>query len=130
MLKKSPGGSYFPYYYKGGEIHCLKYGSYYDDEASLFNVMRAEEAFVLSLNRAMPIWVDWYKTVISEAVLQEFVNSMERVQHRVSKLALVGLRYGDRVRVQRIQKRLGMQIPQIRFFRDPEDAKTWLIHEG
>lgn len=24
----------FPYYYKGGEIHCLKYGSHYSDKGA------------------------------------------------------------------------------------------------
>jgi hypothetical protein len=35
---KSPGGSLFPYYYKGGEIHCLKYGNKYKDHEKLYPV--------------------------------------------------------------------------------------------
>lgn len=35
-MLKSPGGSLFPYYYKGGEIHCLKYGSKYKNEESWY----------------------------------------------------------------------------------------------
>ena len=38
----SPGGSTFPYYYKGGEIHCLKFGGFLADEEALLTVMHAE----------------------------------------------------------------------------------------
>lgn len=50
---KSPGGSIFPYYYKGGEIHCLKYGSYYSDTEKLFKLMKQEEEFILHINRRL-----------------------------------------------------------------------------
>ncbi|SYX83041.1 hypothetical protein [Paenibacillus alvei] len=50
---KSPGGSMFPYYYKGGEIHCLKYGSNYSDTEKLFELMKQEEEFILHTNRRL-----------------------------------------------------------------------------
>jgi hypothetical protein len=34
MMSGSPGGSLCPYYYKGGELHPLKYGSYLRIKAS------------------------------------------------------------------------------------------------
>lgn len=43
----SPGGSAFPYYDKGGELGCLKYGSFFADEEALLTVMRAEEQFII-----------------------------------------------------------------------------------
>jgi hypothetical protein len=58
---KSPGGSMFPYYYKGGEIHCLKYGSMYKDGERLFKLMKEEEAFIIEANRKLKIWVDFLR---------------------------------------------------------------------
>ncbi|MGN7356231.1 hypothetical protein ACTHPF_02625 [Paenibacillus sp. SAF-054] len=131
MIQKSPGGSYYPYGYKGGELHCLKYGSYYADAAALLQTMRAEEAFVLSKKRILPFWVDLYHTRWTENALEELLVSLERIQHRISKLALVGLRYRDRIRLKRIQKRLGIKLVlQVHFFRDPEVAKSWLVGEA
>ncbi|MNC44420.1 hypothetical protein D3C75_933250 [compost metagenome] len=37
-LVKSPGGSIFPYFYKNGELHCLKYGSFYEDGEPLLRL--------------------------------------------------------------------------------------------
>jgi hypothetical protein len=44
-LVKSPGGSIFPYFYKNGELHCLKYGSFYEYEEALVQLMKKEEEF-------------------------------------------------------------------------------------
>ena len=58
---KSPGGSLFPYYYKGGEIHCLKYGSKYKKYEELFELMRLEEEFIFKANKKLRIWIDRMK---------------------------------------------------------------------
>ena len=55
----SPGGSTFPYYYKGGEIHCLKYGGFFTDQEAVLTVMRAEEEFITQPNRQLRVWVDF-----------------------------------------------------------------------
>ncbi|WP_052759664.1 hypothetical protein [Paenibacillus sp. DMB20] len=60
---KSPGGSIFPYYYKGGEIHCLKYGNKYKDEEKLFELMKQEEDFIIKTNKKLKIWVDMHKNI-------------------------------------------------------------------
>ena len=41
MINKSPSGSLCPNNYKGGELHPLKYGSYFADKSKLFIVMKA-----------------------------------------------------------------------------------------
>lgn len=64
---KSPGGSEYPYYYKGGEIHCLKYGSKYKEHDKLFKLMRLEADFIKQINKKQRIWIDLYKTSISNA---------------------------------------------------------------
>ena len=40
MLKTSPSGSLCPYYYMGGELHPLKYGSHFDRKEELLAVMK------------------------------------------------------------------------------------------
>ena len=60
MHKKSPGGSLFPYYYNGGQLHCLKYGSFYKNEKALFVLMDKEKDFILSQAGVLNIWIDFY----------------------------------------------------------------------
>mgnify|MGYP006932493046 CR=1 FL=1 len=62
MLTKSPSGSLCPYYYKGGELHLLHYGSYHDDFERLSSIMNAEEEFILKSHGGRKIWIDLYET--------------------------------------------------------------------
>ncbi|WP_084388720.1 hypothetical protein [Fusibacter sp. 3D3] len=48
MLNKSPSGSLCPYYYMGGELHPLKYGSYFNEKELLLSIMEEEEQFILN----------------------------------------------------------------------------------
>ena len=131
LPQESPGGSTFPYYYKGGEIHCLKYGSFYSDEDALLDLMKQEEAFIASRpNRKLSIWVDFYKTKLTERVLVGFAESIGRLQANITKLAVVGVSFRDRWRMQRVVKRTDTPPIALRFFDDPEDAKTWLVGGG
>ncbi|MEC0242630.1 hypothetical protein P4H66_22720 [Paenibacillus dokdonensis] len=125
---KSPGGSMFPYYYKGGEIHCLKYGSKYDNEESLFKLMEQEQEFIFNINRKLKIWVDFYETTITDRVLQEFINHLQRINDRIDKISIVGLTGFNLWRIKRKIKKSGINLI-ISFYKDPEDAKTWLIHD-
>lgn len=125
---KSPGGSIYPYYYKGGEIHCLKYGSKYKDEEKLFDLMKQEEEFIFQINKKLKIWVDMYKTVVTIRVLQELTNNIDHLKDHIDKLSFVGLSGFNEWRLKTKLKKLGMQ-QRISFYSDPEDAKTWLINE-
>ncbi len=120
----------FPYYYKGGEIHCLKYGSFSSNEEFLLAVMKAEEAFIVGLNRHLLIWVDFYETKLTNQVLVEFIESINRLRPNILKLAIVGTPFLSKLRFNQLRKKLGMQLPSARFFSDPEDAKTWLVSES
>lgn len=127
----SPGGSTFPYYYKGGEIHCLKYGSFFSNEEALFAVMKAEEAFIAKPNRRLLIWVDFYETRLTNRVLAEFAKSIKRIHPHIIKLAIVGCSFWEKQRLRRISKKSGDGLPaSTQFFTDPEDAKTWLVSES
>lgn len=125
---KSPGGSIYPYYYKGGEIHCLKYGSKYKNEEMLFELMKQEEEFIFKTNSKLKIWVDLYKTSVTSRVLQELVNNINNLKGHIDKISYVGLSRINVWRLKRRVKELGIK-QKISFYSDPEDAKTWLINE-
>ncbi|PWW45509.1 MULTISPECIES: hypothetical protein [Paenibacillus] len=125
---KSPGGSLFPYYYKGGEIHCLKYGSKYKKYEELFELMRLEEEFIFKANKKLKIWIDLYETSTTEVVLQELVNNLNNLNGYVKKISFVGLSSISKWKLKRKIKNLKLEYP-ISYFSDPEGAKTWLISE-
>lgn len=125
---KSPGGSLFPYYYKGGEIHCLKYGSKYSNQDDLFKIMKLEEEFILRTNRKLKIWVDFYKTSITARVLQEFIENINRLNAHIDKLSIVGLSGFNIWRLKSRIRKSEMKL-KISFYKDPEEAKTWLVSE-
>jgi hypothetical protein len=66
-LDKSPSGSACPYYFMGGELHPLKYGSYFENKEKLFAVIKAEEDFILksSGQNNRRIWIDLYETKLT-----------------------------------------------------------------
>ncbi|MFC4099168.1 hypothetical protein [Paenibacillus xanthanilyticus] len=126
---KSPGGSLYPYYYKGGEIHCLKYGSFYRNKDALFALMKEEENFILGKQRRMRIWVDFYKTNLTHEVIAEFAASIRRIAPTISKLSIVGCPAFTTWRIRSQFRKSPTSIP-LKFFIDPEDAKTWLVAES
>ena len=131
VTQKSPGGSIFPYYYKGGELFGLHYGSFFADEGALLARMNAEEEFIAKANRPLPLWIDFYETKLTDRVLIEFSKSILRLQRQIPKLALVGCSFKDRRRFHKLAKKSGIEFPMpVRFFSDPEEAKTWLVREG
>lgn len=129
QILKSPGGSTFPYYYKGGEIHCLKYGSYFSDTTALFQVMQAEEDFIKSLNRRLRIWVDFYETSLPDNVLAAFLTHIHSISDSTLKLSIVGCSWFNQWRLKRLAKQRKLNWAAVRYFKDPEDAKTWLVSE-
>lgn len=129
-LVKSPGGSIFPYFYKNGELHCLKYGSFYEHEETLIRLMKEEEMFLLNQPKRLPVWVDLYKTKLSPQVLEALLNNLDTLQNRILRLALVGMSFGDKRKWERLLKDRGTGFTfTIRHYSDPEEAKTWLVGE-
>jgi hypothetical protein len=131
MVKKSPGGSLFPYYYKNGEIHCLKYGSFASNEDALLAIMLAEEKFIQEQGCRLLIWVDFYETNLTNRILVEFIESTNRLRSQIVKLAIVGWRFQDQWRYRYFRWKIGVEFPfPVQFFRDPEIAKTWLVGQA
>lgn len=127
---KSHGGSLFPYYYKGGELHCLKYGGFHSNADPLFTLMKEEEDFITSRNRQLSIWVDFYETQLTDSVLIKFVENMYRLQNHTKKIAIVGFSFWDKRRFrQKVKKNIDLFLVPIKYYDDPEVAKTWLVSE-
>jgi len=127
-MRKSPGGSTFPYYYKGGELHCLHFGSFFADETSLFARIGAEREFVLRNIARMPVWVDLYETELTGRVPAELAAMIRAVGGRITKLAIVGCPARRRRRLSKAFAKEGVGTgPPLRYFDDPEVAKSWLV---
>lgn len=128
MPVKSPGGSIYPYYYKDGELHCLKYGGFREDMPALFALMDAEEAFIRQRKqRLFRLWVDLYETEVSEAVAERLARQAAQLSGQAVKLAYVGCTALERSRIKKNMKKAGVKPGIIAFYDDPEDAKAWLV---
>jgi len=129
-VKQSPGGSIFPYYYKGGELFGLHLGSFGADEDGVISRMKAEQVFFLEQNHSIGLWMDFYQTRLTDRVIGELIEMLEHIHHRMLKLGLVGCSFMERWRINRlIKKTKGLSKLPVRYFDDPEDAKTWLVSE-
>lgn len=130
MLKKSPSGSLCPYYYMGGELHPLHYGSYHDSKKSLFEIIDAEEAFILksSGKNNRNIWIDLYETNIDDELIDKLISHFIAIKHKTHRLCLVGCNYKIIKKIKSALKKKDIDIYNyIQFFDDPEMAKQWLI---
>jgi hypothetical protein len=128
ISKKSPCGANFPYYYKDGELFGAHYEGFTRREKGLLELMKAEEEFIITQHYPLPYWVNFYGTKLPHEVLSEFIQSMNRLQRYIPKLAIVGCSVIDKWRLKRVAKKLGLNIP-VRYFSDTEAAKTWLVTE-
>jgi hypothetical protein len=129
-LKKSPGGPIFPYPYKDGELFGLHFGSFGASEEALVARMKAEAVFFQEQNRSMGVWIDFYQTRLTDTVISEFIEFLRNTCHRALKLALVGCSSGDQRRIsRRLKETKDLAMLPVKYFSDPEDAKTWLVSE-
>jgi len=130
MLSKSPSGSLCPYYYMGGELHPLKYGSYFNDKEALFSIMKAEEAFILNSSgrNNRRIWIDLYETNLDDDIIEKLVIHLKTISHKIFKLCLVGCSVKYKTKINNCMKMKDFDfVEQVRYFYDAEKAKQWLI---
>ena len=127
--RKSPSGSLFPYYYKNGALHCLKYGSYYRNEDALLETIEREERFFIESGERLNVWIDLYCTRISGRVLDRLIGNLCAIAPQARRIAIVmGASPLSELRIKsRLRRRPELSDTAIRFFRDPEDAKTWIV---
>ena len=129
-LKKSPCGSLFPYPYKNGELFCLHFGSFGADEDAVISRLKTEEVFFTKQNRSIGIWIDLYETKLTDRVSGELIELIERIGNRILKLGLVGCSFRDQWKLNRLMKKADwFSTLPIKYFKDSEDAKTWLVTE-
>jgi hypothetical protein len=132
VLKKSPSGSISPYYFMGGELQPLNYGSYHEDKKKLFDVMKAEEEFILRSpgqnNRR--VWIDLYETTLDDEVINALAQHIGNISGKLYKLCLVGCSWLNRRKIKKRFVQSGLDFgTRFKFFSDPEDAKRWLVKE-
>jgi hypothetical protein len=130
-VKQSPGGSNFPYYYKGGELFGLHLGCFETNEDGVITLMKAEAAFYTAQNHTVGgLWIDFYQTKLTDRVKAEFIAFLVEVRPRILKLALVGCSFIDRWKIYRQIKRTAcLSSLPVRFYANPEEAKSWLVNE-
>jgi hypothetical protein len=130
QIQTSPGGSLFPYYYKNGELFCLHFGSYFSDEDGVIGMMKAEEEFFTKKHHPIGIWIDLYETKLTDRVIRELIEMLIHIAYQTSKLGIVGCSWLDRWKLKRlIRKTEALSSLPVRYFGDPEVAKTWLVSE-
>ena len=131
LLQKSQGGALFPYYYKNGELFGMHLGSYFSNEEGVIAMMKAEETFFTLRHRPIGVWIDFYDTELTDRVIKAFVEMIEHMMPQVSKLAIVGPSFIARWKIGKlIKKAAPLACLPVRYFEDPEEAKTWLVSEG
>ena len=132
MLKKSPSGALCPYYFMGGELQPLHYGSYFNDKKHLFEMIKAEEEFILksSGRNNRRVWIDLYETTLDDEAIDFLINHLKSIRSKIFKLCLVGCSKNDIRRIKDKMKREKMDLyNQTQYFSDPEDGKQWLVSE-
>jgi hypothetical protein len=130
QIQKSPSGALFPYYYKNGELFGLHLGSYFSDEDGVIAMMKDEASFFTKQHREMAIWIDFYETKLTDRVIQAFVEMIQQMGPKVSKLGIVGCPTPARWKINKlIRKTEALSSLPVKYFEDPEVAKTWLVSE-
>ena len=130
LIQKSPSGALFPYYYKNGELFGIHLGSYFSDEEGVIAMMKAEADFFTGKHRPMGVWIDFYETKLTDRVIQAFLEMIEHMGPGLTKLGLVGCSTLGRWKIHRlIRKRDLLSTLPVKYFEDPEVAKTWLVSE-
>lgn len=130
LLQKSPSGALFPYYYKNGELFGMHLGNYFSNEEGVMAMMQAEEMFFTLRHRPIGIWIDFYDTDLTDRVITAFVEMIEHMSPYVTKLAIVGSSFIARWKINKLLKKAKcLSTLPVRYYEDPEVAKTWLISE-
>ncbi len=130
LTQKSPSGAMFPYYYKNGELFGMHLGSYFSDEEGVIAMMKAEAEFSARQHRRLGLWIDFYETKLTDKVIAVFIEMLEQMRSRVTKLAIVGAPFLARRKISRlIKKAESLASLPVKYYEDPEEAKTWLVSE-
>lgn len=119
----------FPYYFKNGELFGLHLGSYFSNEDGVIAMMKAEEIFFTKQQRPIGIWIDFYETKLTDRVIRQFVEMINHMSPQLTKLGIVGASRVARWKINRGIKKADLLSLPMKYFEDPEVAKTWLVSE-
>lgn len=74
--------------------------------------------------------MDFYETKLTNGVLKELVELLKQIHLKTTKLGIVGCPLFAQWRINRMIKKTGIlsSLP-VKYFADPEEAKTWLVSE-
>lgn len=132
LVTYSPSGANCPYYFKGGILRPLKYGSFFDDMDALKDMIMKEEDFILHRQPSdkRSILLDLYETNITELMVKELVDHIIRISFKIWKLAIVGCnRKVKKLILKELKIAKSPLYSQILFHTDMETAKDWLVSE-
>jgi hypothetical protein len=114
----------------GGELHPLHYGSYFDDKKGLFEIIKAEEDFILKSSgiNNRRIWIDLYETTIDDEVIAFLINHLKIIEQKIFKLCLIGCSSKDKKKISSKMKQENIDLfVKTKYFSDPEEGKMWLV---
>ncbi len=105
-------------------------GSYFSDEEGITAMMKAEAAFSAQQHRQMGLWIDFYETKLTDRVIAGFIEMFKQMRPRVTKLGIVGAPFLARRKINRLIKKTEALVSlPVKYYEDPEEAKTWLVSE-
>jgi hypothetical protein len=99
-------------------------GSFKNDEAGVIERIKAEEVFFFRQRKKMGLWIDFFHTELSGRVMEEFGRFVLHAGEYISRLAMARVPFVSRLKFSKCLK--GNSIP-IRYYSDPEEAKSWLV---
>jgi len=129
MLRKSPSGALCPYYYKGGYLHGIHYGSYFDNHEAFLDVLGKEEKFILKSPEKRRILMDFYETNLTQPIVERIMQHIERLNPRIIKLAIAADKKRLRVIGRALKKSKVLDNGRYYLCTDMEEGKTWLVSD-
>ena len=93
-------------------------------------MMKAEENFFYRQHRNIGIWIDFYETKLTDRILRELVELLKQIHPKTTKLGIVGYPFLAQWKINRLIKKTDtLSSLLVKYFDDPEVAKTWLVSE-
>ena len=128
MLKYSPSGSLDTYYFNGGILNPIHYGSYFHNMDAFCRIMEAEEAHIMATRKTRRINVDMYETYLTPVVRQMLCEHFARISSRITKLGIYGADAATQNALKKHLVKCGyLGAGQLWFHRDPEVLKAWTV---
>ena len=127
VIKRSPGGSVYPYYYMGGELFGIQLGGQGRNEEGAIQYLRAEFEFLKAQHSRISFWMDFHQTKLTGKLISEILRNVDSIEGQIGKLAIVGCSALDQWRLDRQLKRRPFPV---KYYSDPENAKKWLVGKG